>query len=336
MNKPRSIRLTLGHAASLVLAATLLLLPASALAQADGPFASMQQGNIGGIGTLSVETGLNVGESATYTVFLTNLPSGVTGAEFICSYDENLVDVSNVVAVNLPGQDVGLFGADAISTTQGPASGSFTFAIASMPPATAGATGGVFSLDIDATDAGEFDFTCATRIAKGTVLTVIPFTPLTITIGAPATEGTVNGNLLPFTSVLAGSKTVYINLTDGGSVDLDDSVDMRNGGNFSFTVAPGTYTIEASAAGYLRAVNASITVVAGDTVSMANLTLLAGDINADDDIDVLDVATIGANYNLTTPAAADLNGSGRINLLDLQMLAPNYGISGATSWGVLP
>ena len=312
-----------------------LLLPGAALAQAEGPFGSIEPGSGTGMRTMAV-TPFEVGDTQTYTVFLSNLPSGITGAEFVCAYDENLVDISNLQPVDLPGQDYGLFGADAIYTSNTPTSGSFTFAIASMPPATASPTGGVFSLDMLAEDAGSFDFSCTVRLSTGSVLTGIPFTPLNITISAPSTEATISGNLLPFNSVLSGSKTIYINLTDGGTVDLDDSVDMRAGGNFSFTVAPGTYTIEASAPGYLRAVKTSLVVVAGDVVVMENLNLLAGDINADDDIDILDVATIGANYNLTTPTAADLNGSGRINLLDLQLMALNYGISGPSAWDALP
>ena len=312
-----------------------LLLPASALAQAEGPYASMEAGG-GGISLFSVASGLNVGDTATYTIYLANLPAGITGAEFVCSYDSTIVSISNVQAIDLPGQDHGLFGANAISTGNTPSGGSFTFAIASLPPATAGTTGGVFSLDMTGLTADSFDFTCTVRLSTGIVLTSIGFVPFTITVSEPATDATISGNLLPFNSALAGSKTITINLTDGASVDLDRTVDMRAGGSFSFTVAPGTYTISATAPGYLRAVHQNINVVAGDSIHMENLTLLAGDINADDEIGVLDVATIGANYNLTTPTAADLNGSGRINLLDLQLLAPHYGTSGPSAWDILP
>lgn len=322
-----------------VLAAMLLavLLPASALAQAEGPYASMEQGSGDGqVRLLSVSEGLQVGDTSTYTVYLANLPATITGAEFVCSYDDSLVSVDNLQLIDLPGLDHGLFGADAISTSNNPGGGSFTFAVASLPPATASPTGGVFSLDVTGVAAGSFDFTCSVRISTGSVLTSIGFVPLTITITEPATDATISGNLLPFNSALSGSKTITINLTDGVSVDEDHTVDMRAGGSFSFTVAPGTYTISASAPGYLRAIHEDIVVVAGDTVRMENLNLLAGDINADDAIGVLDVATIGANYNLTTPTAADLNGSGRINLLDLQLLAPNYGITGPSAWDLLP
>jgi hypothetical protein len=285
--------------------------------------------------TLSLEETIAVGDTVTYTVFMQNLPTGVTGAEFICSYNETNVDVSNVETINLPGLTVSLFGADAVTATNTPTAGSFTYAIASMPPATAGATGGLFSLDMTGQAAGEFDFTCAVRIARGNVLTTIGFTPLTITVTAPATDGTVNGRIMAHSSVYNGTKTVTINLTDFGAVDLDQTVDLGAGGNFTFNVAPGTYTISATAPGYLKA-EGEVTVILGDTVTMTNLVLLAGDIDANDEIDFLDVASIGANYNLTIPAAADLNGSGRINLLDLQLLAPNYGTVGPDLWAEIP
>jgi hypothetical protein len=309
-----------------------LSLQGVAFAQGTGPGATIERD---GISLFSTEESIAVGDTITYTVFLQNLPTGVTGAEFVCSYNETYVDVANVETINLPGGSVSLFGADAVTATNTPAAGSFTYAIASMPPNTAGTTGGLFSLDITGQASGSFDFTCAVRIARGTILTTIGFTPLTITVTAPATEGVVSGRVLAHSSVYNGTKTVTINITDSGSVDLDDTLDLGAGGTFSFNVAPGTYTVTATAPGYLKA-EGSVTVVAGDTISMENLTLLAGDIDANDDINFLDVASIGANYNLTTPSAADLNGSGRINLLDLQLLAPNYGIVGPEVWAEIP
>lgn len=305
----------------------------TAFAQAESPFASMQKD---GAGLRMASSGLPVGDSATYTLYLNNLPAGTTGAEFVCSYDDTIVSVDNLQAVNLPGETYGMFGEDAISTSNTPADGSFTYAVASMPPNTAIATGGVFSIDVTGVSAGEFDFSCNVRIAKNSLLTAIPFTPVTIDVVAPATEALISGTILEISQVYSGTKTVTIHLTDGGSVDLTHTVDLGDGGTFSFNVDPGTYTIEASAPGYLRAEQSGIVVVAGDEIAMENLLLLAGDIDGNDSINATDVVTLGANYNLTTPAAADLNGSGRINLLDLQLLAPNYGISGATDWQTLP
>jgi hypothetical protein len=53
-------------------------------------------------------------------------------------------------------------------------------------------------------------------------------------------------------------------------------------------------------------------------------TLLGGDVNADDKIDILDVAYIGARFG-GQDALADLNQDGTVNILDLVLAATNYG-----------
>ena len=65
-----------------------------------------------------------VGESATVTVNLGNVPAeGYTSAEFTCTYDPSLAEVSNIVTTNL-------FGTDAAVAINGPQNGSFIVAIA--------------------------------------------------------------------------------------------------------------------------------------------------------------------------------------------------------------
>ena len=109
-------------------------------------------------------------------------------------------------------------------------------------------------------------------------------------------------------------------------------------GNFSVPVSPGTYTVEATAEGFLRAAG-SATITSGETTTMPTITLLAGDItdnqgsnHGDDVIDQWDAMTIGINYNKTEPIAADLNCDGIINVLDLELLAANYRKTGPTVW----
>ena len=65
---------------------------------------------------------------------------------------------------------------------------------------------------------------------------------------------------------------------------------------------------------------------------MPTISLLAGDVNADNNIDNTDVLTLGMNYNNSTPTAADLNNDGIINVLDLQLLAANYGKNSPSVW----
>lgn len=320
----------------LVTAGILFLLAAlpfmSASAQSSGPSASMVRE---GISTLSVGgEEIAVGGSATYSIWLNDLPSGVTGAEVICTFNDSYVDLTNVDMVVLPGETFGMFGEGAVAVVN-QETGKLTYVIASLPPNTALTDGALFSFDLEGAAAGTFTFSCTARVAIGTTLSTIPFTPLSITITEPSTNGNVSGTIIPNNSVYDGTKTVTINITDGGSVDENDTVDLGVGGDFAFSVPEGHYTITAGLDGYLEA-SGEIDVTAGGSVVMSGLTMLAGDIDGDDDIDSFDVATIGANYNKATPTAADLNGSGLINLLDLQLLAPNYNIVGVFLWEVAP
>ena len=97
------------------------------------------------------------------------------------------------------------------------------------------------------------------------------------------------------------------------------------------TASAGTYTVVASAPGFLKAQGSPV-LTAGATTTLQTVSLLAGDIDGNDVIDQFDALTIGINYNLAAPAAADLNNDGIINVLDLELLAANYHQSGALVW----
>jgi hypothetical protein len=67
-------------------------------------------------------------------------------------------------------------------------------------------------------------------------------------------------------------------------------------------------------------------------VSLGNVTLIAGDMNGDELIDVFDLVYMSNQYNSTDPLA-DLNADGIVNILDLALVANNYRVSGPlTSW----
>jgi hypothetical protein len=129
--------------------------------------------------------------------------------------------------------------------------------------------------------------------------------------------------------VIAG-KPVTVSLYSTGNV-LVKSVAANPDGTFSLTAPAGTYTIAATASGFLRA-EGSATITGGSTSTKPDVTPLAGDIDGNDVIDQLDALTIGMNYNGTTPAAADLNNDGVINVLDLELLAANYRETGPIVW----
>jgi hypothetical protein len=58
--------------------------------------------------------------------------------------------------------------------------------------------------------------------------------------------------------------------------------------------------------------------------NLAPVTLLAGDVNGDGAIDILDIAYMGARFDGTDPHA-DLNADGVVDILDLVLAAVNFG-----------
>ncbi len=103
-------------------------------------------------------------------------------------------------------------------------------------------------------------------------------------------------------------------------------------GNYSLSnVAEGTYaTIEADAPGRLRAICTDKAVSAPITELNA-VTLLSGDLNGDDLIDISDATTVGVDFG-TSNNRSDLNGDGTVNVLDLILVAKNYGTNGPSDW----
>jgi hypothetical protein len=103
-------------------------------------------------------------------------------------------------------------------------------------------------------------------------------------------------------------------------------------GTFTLTAAAGNYILHLSAPGYLAA-QKPVTLFAGQPIDIA-ASLSAGDINADNSIDALDLISLGAAYetNFHQPAAADLNGDGHVDLFDLTLLARNWRKTGPITW----
>ena len=255
-----------------------------------------------------------VGGTSAGTVMLTNIPQGgYASAEFTCSFDPALVSISNIA-------DAGLFGSDPAAAINGPANGSFVFAVAGSNGQRATSDGAVFTFTVTALAVGEAEINCVARVSAGGSLTTIASTPATLLI--TAAESTVNGTVL-------ATKPVTVTLYDGNAVETSGLVDAN--GNFTLTAPAGSYSAVASAPGFLRAQGNAV-LSSGVTTTMPTISVLAGDIDGNDVIDQFDALTIGINYNLAAPAAADLNNDGTINVLDLEMLAANYRDTGPTAW----
>jgi hypothetical protein len=147
------------------------------------------------------------------------------------------------------------------------------------------------------------------------------FTPVASPTPLPA--GALNGQVL-------ASKPVTVSLYNADTT-LAASVTVNADGTFTLQVPAGTYTVVATASGFLSA-QGSVTLTSGGASTMPTISLLAGDIDNNNVIDQFDAMTLGMSYNTAIPAAADLNNDGIINVLDLELLARNYRATGPVAW----
>ncbi len=122
---------------------------------------------------------------------------------------------------------------------------------------------------------------------------------------------------------------------EGTQVNIgDESVYTQPDGSFSFMLPPGSYTISADHSLYLDG-QTTIAVDGSPAVTVPPVTLLAGDANGDNKIDLMDLVLVAAAYDRSVPPAdvrADLNEDKYIDLLDLVLLGMNYGKAGAQPW----
>jgi hypothetical protein len=173
----------------------------------------------------------------------------------------------------------------------------------------------------------EFDYTAEVVIFDQIVSTYVwlalpPANTPTMTPTASPT-GMVTGQVIAF-------KPVTINVYGVDNV-LIASVPVSQDGSFAVTLSGGTYTVVASASGYLNAQGA-FTVTSNLNSTLPTITLSAGDIDNNTVIDQFDALTIGMSYNTNVPSAADLNNDGTINVLDLELLARSYRKIGPILW----
>ena len=272
---------------------------------------------------------LNRGEQVTIEAYLGNIPAeGYTSAEITCPYDTSLLAVSNLIATDL-------FGSDPATAIFGPQNGSFIFSIAGSHTQRTPRSGTAFTFDISALAAGDTVLECTARISygDGSLNAIIPIGAALHISDAPITPLIENLDTTPGTFLVGqvlASKPVTINRYDLNN-SLLESIPAALDGSFSIQAAEGSYTVLASANGFLPA-RASVSLLPATITTLPTIALLAGDIDGNLVIDQFDALSIGMNYNTAFPAAADLNTDATINVLDLEALAANYRASGVQIW----
>jgi parallel beta-helix repeat protein len=101
-------------------------------------------------------------------------------------------------------------------------------------------------------------------------------------------------------------------------------------------IPAGTHTIEVRHPSYLRSWR-SLSLLAGETAVLPDVTLLGGDVNQDDHIELADADALGLAWN-TTPAdadwfqAGDITDDQAINVLDMVAVQYNYFAVAPSPW----
>ena len=125
----------------------------------------------------------------------------------------------------------------------------------------------------------------------------------------------------------AGIK-VQILLNGAAVVELVTNAD----GTYRFVGVPkGSYVVLASAPEHLE-LSYNVTVDAdGLSIDLGSGTLRAGDTDGNQTVDLVDAASVGANFGIDAPPApdtSDLNADGHINISDLALVGSNFGLIG--------
>lgn len=107
------------------------------------------------------------------------------------------------------------------------------------------------------------------------------------------------------------------------------NVETNEDGTYEIYIVPGTYDILLDKAGYLDNIITSKTITEGETIDLGEKELLAGDINKDGTIQLLDLSALLAIYETKTTDSSynkeiDFNEDGKIQLVDMSILLGNY------------
>ncbi len=108
-----------------------------------------------------------------------------------------------------------------------------------------------------------------------------------------------------------------------------------------------TYTLIASYPGYLTADKSEVVVDGqASTFLVGTAHLLGGDVNGDNAVNILDIATMAAKFDQSgfpvrsnsigcagADEASDINDDGSVNIIDLAIGASNWNRVGPTPWG---
>lgn len=331
-------RLTLGLSLLLVLGA----LPAPAIAQSPNVYTSVVVTNItSGApvvgGTFTTDVHLSITNNATP-------PVGIMGADLWIRFDPAILAVDDADDNPANGTQVTIrsdfFGGSVIVAANEvatcPSGGTCVhLGLSHTGTPITSRSGAVATITWAALAQGDAALAVAlpeTVLAdqNGADVVVNSVTAPAITVVLP---GTVQGRVLRQGTRTDNANTEVTAYSSSGGV-VATTTTLADG---SFTLSVprgGTYLVQATYNGYLKAQRSSVYVV-GATVNIGDVTLRGGDVNGDNNINILDIVTIISRYGTSGwPATdpADVNDDGTINIYDLTITSGNFGRYGPVAW----
>jgi hypothetical protein len=120
--------------------------------------------------------------------------------------------------------------------------------------------------------------------------------------------------------------------TSGGEANTQMVTLAADGSYLALNIVPGTYDVAIKGSKWLRKVVTSVQVTS-DTTTGVDATLLPGDINNDNKVNILDLGLLADSFGKSQGQTgfnpdADLNCDNTVNIVDLGVLADNFGKSG--------
>jgi hypothetical protein len=115
--------------------------------------------------------------------------------------------------------------------------------------------------------------------------------------------------------------TVQVSTQPCASFSVSNSTTTTADGSFSFSGGQTYQCLRASRTGYLTG------QVSSPPTTFGTRQLLAGDVNGDNKVDILDLALV-ANKYLKADPVADYNQTGTVDLADIALIALNFGRTG--------
>jgi hypothetical protein len=158
---------------------------------------------------------------------------------------------------------------------------------------------------------------------------------LASTAGQAISHNLADGAIQVITNCSSASGTLLLQ----GRADHSSVVVTNGAGQQSVTAADGSFSIPQTGAltfehpGYLSAQASPVAAAGGAQVAaLGSITLLAGDINGDNTVNIFDLVYMAQKYGLAD-TLADLNADGKVDILDLVLSAGNSGVQGPlTAW----